>query len=155
MVNKYRAKRVWVYEDMPYLRFGTKPDAIEYAAWNKKTGGVKLDKLGKLIKFDSQLEHNRWLELLILGRADEITDIKLQPTWELQPGFRFKGKKYQAIKYSADFTYYEKDKPDVLVIEDVKSEHTQRTKEFRRTYHLFVGKYLDKLESGEWDFRIV
>lgn len=43
------------------------------------------------IKFDSKLENKRYNELKMLEKAKIITDLKLQPKYELQPKFNRKG----------------------------------------------------------------
>lgn len=76
------------------------------------------------IKFDSQKEARRYAELLILLEAGEIHDLKLQETYLLIPAqyeeisrdeyVKSKGKKTKgkclerAVKYKADFVYYDK-----------------------------------------------
>ena len=75
------------------------------------------------IKFDSIHEKNRYVELLLMERANVIQDLKLQVTFPLIP----KSKYGREIKYVADFTYYENGK---LVVEDAKSPAT-RTQIYR------------------------
>ena len=64
------------------------------------------------IVFDSAKEARRYVELKLLERAGKIRDLKLQPEFVLQPGFRKNGKTYRQIAYKADF------------IEDVKGLKT-------------------------------
>lgn len=65
------------------------------------------------IRFDSKKEAKRYLELKILEKAGVIKDLQRQVPYTLIDKSRY-GK---AIKYVADFVYYEDDK---LVVEDVK-----------------------------------
>ena len=58
------------------------------------------------IEFMSQKEGNRYCELKLLQRAGEISNLRLQPKFILQEGFKKNGKTYQAITYIADFSYY-------------------------------------------------
>ena len=44
------------------------------------------------ITFDSQLEANRYCELKLLFKAGEISQLRLQPEFELIPAFRKNGK---------------------------------------------------------------
>ena len=73
-------------------------------------------------RFPSKLEANRYLELKLLQRAGKIQDLELQPTFELQPGFRKNGVTYRAITYKADFRYTMNGK---TVIEDTKGYKTE------------------------------
>lgn len=87
------------------------------------------------ITFDSVHERNRYLELKLLARAGEISDLQLQVPYELQPSFKHNGKTIRAIKYVADFTY--KDKDGKIHIEDAKG---MKTKEYliKRKMFLYV-----------------
>ena len=69
------------------------------------------------IKFDSQKERDRYIELKLLEKGGAIRDLQLQVPFVLQDGFEFNGKKILPIKYIADFTYWANGE---LVIEDVK-----------------------------------
>lgn len=76
------------------------------------------------INFHSQAEAKRYRELMLLKRAGEVTDVQLQPSYVLMPGFKHKatGKRVQAITYKADFlvTYADGHQE----IEDVKGVRT-------------------------------
>jgi hypothetical protein len=78
------------------------------------------------IKFDSQAEGKRYSELLLMLKAGLISDIELQPEFVLQPSFTKGSVKYRAIKYRADFAYYDFT-VHKRIIEDVKG---CRTKEY-------------------------
>lgn len=73
------------------------------------------------IKFDSKLEADRYCELKLLLRAGKITDLKLQPSFELIPSFRKNGVTYRGIYYKADFSYKLNGK---TIIEDTKGYRT-------------------------------
>lgn len=75
------------------------------------------------IDFDSQAEAIRYTELVLLCAAGQITDLELQPVFELQPKFkRADGKTERAIKYVADFRYKEGGSD---VVEEVKGFQTK------------------------------
>ena len=60
------------------------------------------------IKFDSKAEAERYIVLRTAQNNGEITDLKLQPQFELQPKYiNNKGKTVRAITYKADFSYIE------------------------------------------------
>jgi len=71
------------------------------------------------IKFHSGKEANRYLELKLLQRAGEISDLKLQIPFELWVN------EIKICKYIADFAYKEKGK---LVVEDSKGVLTDTYK---------------------------
>lgn len=89
------------------------------------------------IKFDSILEARRYNELKLLLRAGEIQDLKLQPRFLLQEGFKKNGKTYRKIEYVADFMYKEDSK---TIVEDVKGF---ATKDFKIKEKLFNYIYKD------------
>lgn len=88
--------------------------------------------------FDSRRERNRYIILSALQRAGEISDLRMQVTYELLPAIyetvekqmKTKTKMVQrcaqrAVHYVADFVY--KDKEGNEVVEDAKG---MRTKEY-------------------------
>lgn len=91
------------------------------------------------ITFDSKSEA-KYYERTIKPRlnAGEITELRLQPEYELQPKFRDNsGKAIRAITYRADFAYIENGKH---VAEDVKGF---RTKDFALKEKMFRYRYPD------------
>lgn len=85
------------------------------------------------IRFDSKREAERYSELKLLERAGVITDLKLQPKFELIP----KHNGNRALTYIADFSYTEGGEK---IIEDVKG---METKEFKIKKKLFEYFYPD------------
>ena len=81
-----------------------------------KYGNRKTEAFG--IVFDSKREADRYLELRLLERAGEITELQRQVPFELIPPQKFRGKKIRAVSYIADFTY--RDRDENLVVEDAK-----------------------------------
>lgn len=71
------------------------------------------------IKFDSQKEANRYLDLLVLEKAGLIQDLHRQVRFELQPSYKKNGKTIRAIYYIADFVYYDNTERKTIV-EDTK-----------------------------------
>lgn len=76
-------------------------------------------------KFDSQKEHQRYKELLLLQRAGEISGLMRQVSYELIPpqpvtvkeNGKIKKKKLRSTSYVADFVYTQNGE---IVVEDVK-----------------------------------
>lgn len=90
------------------------------------------------IKFPSLREANRYRELKLLERAGEISNLELQPRFELHPKFKNKDNgNIRAIHYVADFRYIEGDQ---TIIEDSKGVQTP---EFKIKRKLFLFKYPD------------
>lgn len=76
------------------------------------------------IKFDSKREAHRYKELKLMERAGTITDLQLQPKFELQPGFTGPdGRRIRAIHYIGDFMYTDLETGN-KVVEDVKGVKT-------------------------------
>ena len=105
---------------------------------NKKTvaGGIR---------FDSKMEGERYLILRDMEKRGEITELQLQPKFQLQEGFRYHGKTVRAITYIADFMY--KNSAGKIVVEDVKGVET---KEFKIKKKMFLYQYGDR-----YDFQLV
>lgn len=110
----------------------------------RKYGNRKTVVDGK--EFDSKAEAERYKELRLMEKADIIKDLVLQPEFLLQDKFRYKGKTERAVKYIADFKYFDV-KKSVYVVEDVKGVETEVFKIKRK---LFLKQYGD-----EYDFEIV
>ena len=81
--------------------------------------------------FDSKKEAARYGDLKLMEKAGEISQLRLQPRYELQGGydtFLLKNgvkskKKIRKIEYVADFEYYS-GKYGGIVVEDVKGFET-------------------------------
>jgi len=73
--------------------------------------------------FDSMAERDRYEELRLLARAGEISNLELQPKFEIVPRYRYNGSVVTARVYKADFAYNERGNPR-RVVEDVKGAKT-------------------------------
>jgi len=72
------------------------------------------------LTFDSKKEHSRWLELSLLERAGEISNLQRQVKFELIPKqTKSDGSCERPTSYVADFVYFDK-KTGKKVVEDVK-----------------------------------
>lgn len=73
--------------------------------------------------FDSKREARRYAELVLLQKAGLISELALQPAFELIPKQRrADGKAERACTYVADFSYLGED--GQLVVEDAKGVRT-------------------------------
>lgn len=122
-------------------RFGAAAKA-QIAAAGRQTGSSKYyaqkEERGD-IRFDSRKEAARYDELLLLLRAGEISELRLQPQFTLQEAYTTaEGVRVRAIRYQADFSYL--DKKGSLVVEDVKSPAT-KTRVYEIKRKLLLRKY--------------
>lgn len=84
---------------------------------------------GKHIRFDSKKEADRYDDLMLLLRAGQIRNLKLQPEFTLQEAFKTpEGQAVRAIRYKADFEYDRHDGSGFWthIIEDVKGLKTRQ-----------------------------
>lgn len=100
------------------------------------------------VVFASRAESRRYQELRLLEQAGEVTDLKLQPKFELQPKFKRDGKTIRAIMYSGDFAYTETS-TGKRVVEDIKGGKGTQTQVFLLKSKLLLFRF------PEIDFRIV
>ena len=76
----------------------------------------------KDMTFDSKKERDYYVILEMMLKNGQITDLKTQVKFELQPSFKFNGKTIRSINYIADFTYIKDGK---LTIVDTKGYRTE------------------------------
>ena len=98
-----------------------------------KFNAQRIEKDG--MKFDSQKEYKRYIELTALMQRGEISELKCQVKFELAPKVKIEGEKRAkpALRYFADFTYLSNGK---LIVEDVKSAGTRNLPSYRNKKHL-------------------
>ena len=105
-------------------------------AKSSKYGNKKIEVGG--YRFDSLAEARRYEELRLMERAGAISDLRLQPRYELQRGFTDNdGKRQRAIVYIADFAFTEN---GLRIVEDCKGAIT---KEYAIKKKLFLYKYFE------------
>ena len=98
-----------------------------------------------VIKFQSRREARRYDELMLMLKGGAIRKFKLQPQFTLQESFITpEGKRVQAIRYTADFSYEKRMlnagiETWVSVVEDVKVKPTQ-TPQYRTKKKLMAEK---------------
>lgn len=85
------------------------------------------------IWFDSQAEHRRYRELLLLQRAGEISDLRVHPRYDLTVNGT------HVCSYIPDFRYLSRG--GAVVVEDVKSPVTRKLPEYRIKAALFEALY--------------
>lgn len=94
------------------------------------------------ITFDSKTEAEYYEYLKSLERDKKIYRLRCHPVFILQEAFEQDGKKYKAIKYIADFAYWD-DEEQMNVVVDVKGFAMEDARLKRK---LFAYKYpWDKL----------
>lgn len=77
-------------------------------------------------KYDSMAEYRRYLQLVNLQRAGYISDLKRQVSFKLADGVKYSGAKRAtpALRYVADFTYFDVADRGLFKVEDVKGVKT-------------------------------
>ena len=73
--------------------------------------------------FASKLEAKRYTELKLLEKQGIITNLKLQPSYDIIPSFKKNNKTYRKSTYKADFSYYDNE-TNKEVVEDTKGFKT-------------------------------
>ena len=89
---------------------------------------------GDVRTFDSAREASRYDELMMMLRAGEILELKIQPQFTLKESYiTANGDRSRAVTYHADFSYEERSEDGTwrFVVEDVKSERTRKNKDYR------------------------
>ncbi len=80
---------------------------------------------GDVRRFDSKREGRRYLDLRILRSAGKITDLELQPSFDLMAGdVHLRHQTGRKIRYIADFAYTDLERGGVRVVEDAKGMKT-------------------------------
>lgn len=99
------------------------------------------------IRFDSRLEADRYIQLLNMEKAGQISQLKLQPEFQISKGWTDPrtGEKIRSRFYKADFMYCD-DRETRIIVEDVKG---METAEFKLKWDLVRSEY------PEFDFRKV
>ncbi len=98
------------------------------------------------IRFQSQREARRYDELMLMLRGGVIRKLRLQPQFTLQESFISPdGKRVQAIRYTADFSYekmIQSSSSDTweFIVEDVKVKATQ-TPQYRTKKKMMMERF--------------
>ena len=96
--------------------------------------------------FDSIAEKDRYIELSIMERAGQISNLKCHPRYDLIPTQRIPGKPtLRSHRYTADFEYV---RDGELTIEDVKSEFTRLERDYiinRKLMLMLKGLYVTEV----------
>lgn len=95
------------------------------------------------IKFDSKKELKFYLQLLERQEKGEVTNIRLQVPFTLQPSFKFNGKTIRAITYKADFVYYDLIENKERIV-DVKGFRTE-TYKIKKKIMQYLGNDLEEV----------
>lgn len=86
-------------------------------------------------RFASKAEARRYLELVMLTRAGQISELELQPRFDLHA---LDGTK--VARYNADFRYYDRSAKRVIV-EDVKGGRATRTAVYSMKKKLLAAEH--------------
>lgn len=132
MANLYLLYRSMYYRHALGLAIKTMNNF--YQGYGKYNVAPISDRTTDGITFASKMEMKRYLQLKLLVRAGEISDLSCQPRFLLQEGFDRNGTHYKPIYYVADFLYYDK-KLKRKVAEDVKGAKTEVFKIKEKLFH--------------------
>lgn len=96
------------------------------------------------IKFRSKKEANRYQELKLMERANEITGLRLQPRYPvIIGGVKVTFASGRSLEYVADFEYYDL-RTHKVVIEDTKGVKTEGYR-IKRALMTAMGKEITEL----------
>ena len=106
------------------------------------------------VKFDSQAERARYIDLLDMEKRGLISQIMTQPKFLLQDGFSRNGVKHKPIHYIADFLYVDENLK--MIVEDVKG---MATKDYLLKRKLYLSKFAHeqsrfrevRLKGNKWE----
>jgi len=127
------------------------PDKVVTAKENlQKTTRRKRSKFNNIkftcdcckLNWDSEWEHNVWMELLRLQELGRIHDLDRQVNFELHSPYVDNKDQFNLKKicvYRADFTYYMHD--GKYVIADAKSTQTAKDSTFRIKWKMVTAEY--------------
>lgn len=102
------------------------------------------------IIFDSKKEAKRYKELLLLQKANLITNLRTQPKFTLIQGFLDnEGVRQRGTAYIADFEYYDIESSR-WIVEDVKSKITAKLPLFKLKLKLFKSLYRNRYFRIVW-----
>ena len=93
------------------------------------------------ITFDSKLEAERYEQLVLLERAGDISNLQLQPEFQIYKGWKDPktGEKHKSRFYVGDFLYID-NVTHVKVVEDTKG---METPDFRLKWEYVQSEYPD------------
>ena len=135
--NKYYNVPVYVFEDgFVFVDNNNKRKDLDVHTEVKEHGKV-------IDKFDSTKEYGRFLELKLLEKAGDISDLKRQVPLTIQQGFRYNNETLRPIVYRADFVYKRNGE---TIVEDVKGFDSKTgkwrtTETFELKWKLLEAKY--------------
>ncbi len=104
------------------------------------------------LKFDSQGECRRYIELKQFDKKGLISNLQTQVTYELMKKFTDQhGVKHRAITYRADFVYI--DNTGCIIVEDFKSKITAKEPYYKMKKKLMIYKLLKMQEREGVEYR--
>lgn len=118
--------------------------AVQEVRKRNKYGNRKVVRDG--IKFDSEREAARFVELKVLRAMGKIRDLRLQVNFTLVEGYKtIEGKRIKPMVYRADFTYERATEPDrngtVHWLREVEDAKGAKTKDYLLKKKLMQDKF--------------
>jgi hypothetical protein len=102
------------------------------------------------IVFDSTVEAEAWRILKLWEAAGAITELEVQPEFQLEPGFMVDGKKVRAIKYRADFLFVKDGRKTCVDVKGVRTAAFNiKAKMFKSRFPQVVFEIWDRAKVKE------
>lgn len=100
-------------------------------------------------EYDSKLEYQRYCQLKLLEKANEIKDLRRQVCFEIQPSYRKRNKTIRAINYIADFVYIDI-RTGQTVVEDTKGYRNEVYKLKKKIFeYVYKDLEIKEIEKGD------
>ena len=115
---------------------GNKKGRFPVAPKDKRTFTGKWRGVQQTIVFASKGEYERFNELRLLERTGSISELSLQPSFEIIPENKKAGER--KAKYTADFQYIENGH---IIVEEVKSKITAKLPDYINRRKSFKQQY--------------
>jgi len=93
-------------------------------------------------KWDSNKELARYEDLLLMVKSGDISELELQPKFEICQSVQWNGRKQPIRYYIADFRYFDK-KLGLYIVEDIKSKQTAKLPTYTLKRQLLLARYHD------------
>ena len=106
--------------------------------------GYKMSYYFNGVRFASQTVMYRYQDLLYLKATGAITNLRVNPQYDLIEAFCYNGYEFRKLFYQADFEYYDTVKQR-LIIEDYRGHSKNRLSDKAKT-QLFIHMYKDKAD---------
>jgi len=96
----------------------------------------------RIITFHSKKEAEHYDTLMLMLKAGEISDLRLQPQYTLQEAYTTpEGERIRAIRYTADFSYRIQRMWEHIIVVDVKGGKATKTADYKLKKKLMQERF--------------